>query len=172
MGLEGGNHWFPQSQRLQALLGKKCPLILEAFPDIQEFINFFTTPMEPVRVGNLHHAIHYKLKDGWYLKQVEDIYNKSKDCCELLKKMKDLILRVWAEANSIIRGGVQGPWQPPPLMPFDKAPWDTWQYLDEVIDVICRPKRVHPGSPWVRLEFSVKENADARPRALPEDSWT
>jgi hypothetical protein len=141
MGLEGGNHWFPQSPRLQTLLGKKCPLILEPFSDIQKFIDLLTTPMAPVRVGNLHHAIHYKLKDGFYLKQVEDIYNNSKDCCDLLKKMKDLILRVWAEANSIVRGGVQGPWQPPPLMPYDKAPWNTWQYLDDVIDVICTPKK-------------------------------
>ena len=149
MGLEGGNHWFPQSPRLQTLLGKKYPQILEVFPNIQRFINLFTTPMEPVRIGNLHHAIHHRLKDGKYLEQVEKIYNNSENCCDLLKKMKDLILRVWAEAYAIAYKGPSPMPSPgmPGLMPFDKAPWNTWQYLDEVIDVICNPKRRPPKEP-------------------------
>ncbi|MFN9364230.1 MAG: RHS repeat domain-containing protein, partial [Planctomycetota bacterium] len=135
MGLKGGHHWFPQSPRLQALLGKKCPLI----PSILDFIHLFTTPMKGWGKGTLHDAIHHELKDGSYLGQVEKVYKNSKTCCELLKQMKDLILRVWLEANAIAYKGPST--SMPDLMPFDDDPWNTWQYLDEVIDVICSPKR-------------------------------
>jgi RHS repeat-associated protein len=88
------HHWFPRDGgRGQAMVDEIC-----CKEDIKVEIDHFTTAIYDSERGSPHHRLtHGAPGFPKYNDQAKAIYATARDCCDLLKRMAQLILKTYAE---------------------------------------------------------------------------
>ena len=152
------HHWFCQKKSTEDLFNSKCGDLLEKlYSNYTHFRNRFTTRFEPGwGEYSMHTWIENQHPDGKYGERVDEILKNSKNCCEALKEIKNLIYQYYTDA-----------WYGPnfvesvkiPLHPYRGNPThDTSGFLDQVIDIACNS--IPPPPRFVPVEEPI-------PRPVP-----
>jgi RHS repeat-associated protein len=153
------HHWFPTRKPLMDDLISKCGAIFEALEwSMEQFHNLFTTSFGGWGRGTVHDWIEYRNPRGGYASLVKRVYDESKDCCDLLKRMKDLIIKV--SGDVIDEFGIPGASSGslPELHKYrDKLLRETGQVLDMFIDAVCNPDPYRPRMPVPREFWTIIE---------------
>jgi RHS repeat-associated protein len=174
------HHWFARNDKSKQHFLRHCGPWLEVFGiAVDDFVDLFTTRYPgPWKRGSAHTTIH-KTPDGRkFLVEFDSAAKTSKDCCELLKKVKDLMM----EFHRLVLLGpdVHGPIQPPALGPYQKILTGnlTNDILDRVIDIVCNRKLPSTPQPswWLDAigesvpEIVVQEYSEIAPLGAPQGS--
>lgn len=134
------HHWFPQRKKLKKKLWDKCGLIL-GITDVDEFVDQYVTYLPgPWEIGGTHYNIEYGQHNKYHL-EVENIYDESTTCCDLLKSIKNAISDYYTTAMNIPDKTF------PPLCPYNSPQQQPVTPFDLLIEIACGMKPPHIPAP-------------------------